>query len=129
MAALVRGDRAGDEGPTGAVLHRRHVIGFDVAARGFDDAGHRRDLRFGFDERERREHHFLARIRERLRDHRPVLPLQHASLAAHDFAEVDDIDRRVAERGVEVERHATVPEVQDRPDGELHPLRAHCHGR
>ena len=66
---------------------------------------------------------------EGLGDHRPVFLLQHPALAADDFAHVDDVDRRIAERCVEIERRATLPQVEDRSDRKFHRAGTHCQGR
>ena len=111
--------RPGDEGEflLGQQAHGAHLVGLDGKAAIVDQAPHGLEVGFGFDQRQRRQHDFLAGGGELRRHIELVVEAQFVAARADRLAEIDDVDRHGGHCGVEVERLLPRPVVLEGAEG------------
>ena len=114
--------RATDEGAPSlaAELDRSEVVRLDDESTVPDQAAHGADLGLCFDQRQGGKHHLFAGLGERFRDDDPVAGTQFATLAAHGFAKMDDVDRPRCNITIEREGALTRPEPGIGSEGKAH---------
>ena len=103
-----------------AQLHRRQVVGLDPETAMADLAVEHAQFGLGLDQGQGRQHDLLAGGGQLGGQVQPLHRAQLAALAAHRFAQVDDVQRPVDGLAIEGQGLFARPEVLQRPEAELH---------
>ncbi len=100
--------------------HRAHVVRLDAVAAVLHHLAREFQVARALDEGLGRQHHLLAGRGKRIGDPEPVLEAQLVPARTDDLAEVDNVRRRLRDRGIELHHRVARPVVKQRAQRQLH---------